>query len=58
MSIDGVEVADMNLIVALGVRETSTGKDCTELVLLYGVIPLDTTWATLFANRMAVVTFI
>lgn len=36
----------------------STGRDCTKLVLLYGAIPLDTTCTTLFANRMAVSTFI
>jgi len=45
-------------VVELGVLETSTGRDLTRLVLLYGTMPLDTTCATLFAIRIAVATFI
>jgi hypothetical protein len=56
--LDAVKVADISWSVELGVREISAGRDCTKVVLLYGAIPLDTTCATLFANRMAVSTFI
>lgn len=40
-------------IVELSVLETSTGRELTRLVLLYGTMPLDTTCATLFAIRIA-----
>lgn len=56
--LDAAIVADTYWSDVLGVRKMSTGRDCTKLVLLYGAIPLDTTCATLFANRMAVSTFI
>lgn len=53
-----IEEADEVRIVGLGVLETSSGKDLTRLVLLYGAMPLDTTCATLFATKIAVATFI
>jgi hypothetical protein len=53
-----IEVAYEVRIVGLGVLETSSGKDLTRLVLLYGAMPLDTTCATLFATKIAAATFI
>jgi hypothetical protein len=53
-----IEVVYEVRIVGLGVLETSSGKDLTRLVLLYGAMPLDTTCATLFATKIAVATFI